>query len=86
MIDAMGREGRQATRPNESPTQDEVSGRSQGSCRMPRSTNHIRRISSSGDSSEPAMAFISWPLASDRRKTSFCCAVRNRRLVRSTLR
>ena len=31
MVDAMGREGRQATLPNESPTQDEVSGRSQGS-------------------------------------------------------
>ena len=31
MIDAIGREGRQATRPKESPTQDEVSGRSQGS-------------------------------------------------------
>ena len=31
MIDAIGREGRQATRPNESPTQFEVSGRCHGS-------------------------------------------------------
>ena len=31
MMEAIGREGRQATRPSESPTQDEVSGRSQGS-------------------------------------------------------
>ena len=31
MVEVIGREGRQATLPNESPTQDEVSGRSQGS-------------------------------------------------------
>ena len=31
MVEVIGREGRQATLPSESPTQDEVSGRFQGS-------------------------------------------------------
>ena len=84
-MDAIGRDGRQATLPRESSTHEEASDRSQGSWRIPRVINQSKMISSSGDSVAPVMAFISWLLASKCRNTSFSCAERNLLFVRSTL-
>ena len=76
-MDAIGRDGRQATLPRESSTHEEASDRFQGSWRIPRVINQSKMISSSGDSVAPVMAFISWLLASKCRNTSFSCAERN---------
>ena len=58
MMEATGRDGKQAALPSESPMQEE-SIPVEESLRIPRKSSQRRRITSSGDSKAPAIAFTS---------------------------
>ena len=69
-MERMGMEGRQATLPSESSTQEEDRGWSQGRLRIPRNINHSMRMNCSGDSRLPTIDFISVAFCSNSRNFS----------------
>ena len=58
-MESIGMEGRQATLPSESSTQEEDRGWSQGRVRIPRNINHNIRMNCRGDSILPTIDFSS---------------------------